>query len=252
MQELAGANVNGRFYSPDAQAGRCAVLLLLGTRPMSECLPLFEAFAGSKDIFDWSNTDVVAFASIGNVSLAASSLEGSCPIRIVFATSDAIFAGSASRIEALVVDRSGRLIETTTANSPSEFVSRALAAVSLCAPSRTQSASAIPPILIVPNLIDRPSCAELIAHFEGGSYADGMMASSDLDGAGYSKRDLAKKRRQDLVLEPASPLHRQMVNILSARLVPEIKQAFNAEIAHLDRFLIARYDVGGCFFPPSG
>jgi predicted 2-oxoglutarate/Fe(II)-dependent dioxygenase YbiX len=36
--------------------------------------------------------------------------------------------------------------------------------------------------------------------------------------------------------------------MLARRLVPEIKRAFQADIAHLDRILIARYDDSGGYF----
>jgi predicted 2-oxoglutarate/Fe(II)-dependent dioxygenase YbiX len=77
---------------------------------------------------------------------------------------------------------------------------------------------------------------------------EGVMASMNLLGDGYAKLDAAKKHRRDFLLEPMDALHARVVETLARRLVPEIKRAFQADIAHLDRILIARYDDTGGYF----
>jgi predicted 2-oxoglutarate/Fe(II)-dependent dioxygenase YbiX len=247
-EALLGAGADHSFYSPDSQAGRPAVLLLLGNKSHAECKVVLQSFAAWKPKFDAMQADIVGFASIGNVALAAACVQGGSPIRIVFAVSDALFrVGSGGMIDVVIVDRSGRIVETIGAVGTSELVSQAMAAISRCVPDHSALRTMTAPILIVPNIIEESLCAELIRHFESGSHVEGVMASAGADGTGYSKRDLEKKRRHDLVLEVATPLHGRMVDVVSSRLLPEIRAAFQVDIAHLDRFLIARYDVGGCF-----
>jgi predicted 2-oxoglutarate/Fe(II)-dependent dioxygenase YbiX len=68
------------------------------------------------------------------------------------------------------------------------------------------------------------------------------------DGAAYAKLDESKKKRRDIELTPDSPLYAEVVALFSNRLVPEIKRAFQADIATADRILIARYDDTGGYF----
>ena len=74
------------------------------------------------------------------------------------------------------------------------------------------------------------------------------MASENGHGGSYAKLDAAKKHRRDFLLEPSDALHTRVVETLARRLVPEIKRAFQVEVAHLDRILIARYDDTGGYF----
>ena len=74
------------------------------------------------------------------------------------------------------------------------------------------------------------------------------MASEDASGAAVRRLDVAKKHRRDLALDPAEPLHAEVVAALGARLAPQIAKAFQVQVAHLDRILIARYDDTGGYF----
>jgi predicted 2-oxoglutarate/Fe(II)-dependent dioxygenase YbiX len=68
------------------------------------------------------------------------------------------------------------------------------------------------------------------------------------DGAPAAKADESKKRRRDFELTNRSPLHAEVLEILGARCVPEIKRAFQCDISFADRILIARYDDTGGYF----
>ena len=102
-------------------------------------------------------------------------------------------------------------------------------------------------MLVIPNVASPDYCQALIAHFEGSAHQAGVMAGF-ADGAPYAKLDESKKRRRDLELTAESPLYKQAVALLSTRIAPEIKRAFQVEIANADRLLIARYDDDGGYF----
>lgn len=74
------------------------------------------------------------------------------------------------------------------------------------------------------------------------------MASVDGTDGLVNRIDPYKKHRRDLVLDPAEPLHQEIIQALSTRLIPEIKKGFQAEVCYVDRILIARYDDTGGFF----
>ncbi len=253
---IVGAGANGLFYSLDGQAGRPAVLLLLGVLPQEQVIPLLQAFEAKKFLFSDLNTDVVALASIGNGSLAAyananaNANANAASLPIIFSASDDIFqlcAGHNDRAAVLVLDRSGRLVAVIDADDNESSVERSLQATSMFSRQAGRPINATAPLLIVPNLIDRQFCHELIQRFETGPHEAGVMASADTAGAGYAKLDTAKKKRRDLILDPKDALHARVVEVLASRLVPEIKRAFQFEVAHLDRILIARYDSGEYF-----
>ncbi|MGZ6015588.1 MAG: 2OG-Fe(II) oxygenase, partial [Phenylobacterium sp.] len=90
-------------------------------------------------------------------------------------------------------------------------------------------------------------CRRLIDHFEASPHAAGVMASFS-DGAAYAKLDESKKRRRDTELTADSPLFAEVLHVLAARVIPEIKRAYQVEIANADRILIARYDDTGGYF----
>ena len=89
---------------------------------------------------------------------------------------------------------------------------------------------------------------DLIAHFEASKPAFGGMASVDANGGYTHKIDGGKKHRYDLVLGARDPFQGEVLAAILTRCVPEIKKAFQIEIAHTDRLLLARYDETGGFF----
>ncbi|MGC1302098.1 MAG: 2OG-Fe(II) oxygenase, partial [Caulobacteraceae bacterium] len=104
------------------------------------------------------------------------------------------------------------------------------------------------PVLIRPNLLDAGLCRRLIERFETGEHVQGAMASIDADGGAINRIDADKKHRRDLTLDPAEPLHDAVMAALSNRLAPEIAKAFQVQVAHVDRILVARYDDTGGYF----
>ncbi len=227
------------------------VLLLLGKRPCEQVLPLLQTFEAAHASFSGMQADVMALSSIGNPSLATYAMGNQGQVPIVFCASDEIFRlmpALDGRCIALVVDRSSRLTAIIDTDTPANAVERALYEISLFPLEAGRSAPMSAPVLIVPNLIDRQFCRDLIDRFEAGPHVEGVMASMNGAGDGYAKLDTTKKHRRDFILEPSDPLHARVVEALARQLVPEIKRAFQADVAHLDRILIARYDDSGGYF----
>ncbi len=246
---IAAAGAKDAFFSLDGQAGRPAVLLLLGKRPRSFALPLLQAFETAKSAFADLQADIVPLASLSNAELTDFAMGYAGPVPLFFSASDDIFRfAEGDRFVALVIDRGSRLTAIVETDNCADVVDCALHEISSFAHDAGRTAHAAAPVLIVPNLIDRGFCRELIERFEAGPHAEGVMASMNLTGDGYAKLDASKKRRRDFLLEPSDALHRRVIETLARRLVPEIKRAFQVDVAHLDRILIARYDDTGGYF----
>jgi predicted 2-oxoglutarate/Fe(II)-dependent dioxygenase YbiX len=246
---IVAAGANDAFFSLDGQAGRPAVLLLLGKRPRAQVLPLLQAFEAAKSSFADHHADIIPLASIANADLTDYAMGYSGLLPLFFSASDDPFRPAAgNRFVALIIDRGSRLTAIVETDNCADLVDCALHEVSLFSREAGRIARVAAPVLIVPNLIDRRFCRELIERFETGPHTEGVMASMNASGDGYAKLDASKKHRRDLLLEPMDGLHARVVEILARRLAPEIKRAFQSDVAHLDRILIARYDDTGGYF----
>ncbi|WP_174301470.1 2OG-Fe(II) oxygenase, partial [Caulobacter sp. S45] len=159
-----------------------------------------------------------------------------------------LFQAADEGIAVLVADRSLRLVAQIDPRGEADGVDAALTALDRLAAEPAREVVMPAPVLILPRLLDADACARLIARFEAGRHVEGAMASVDADGAAISRIYAARKHRRDLTLDPVEPLHAEVVAALAARLVPEIAKAFQVQVAHLDRILVARYDDTGGYF----
>ena len=89
--------------------------------------------------------------------------------------------------------------------------------------------------------------AALIHHFEAAQHRAGVMAGVR-DGRPVVKLDEGKKRRREIELQAGALEHEMILRVLAERCAPEIKRAFQADMAHADRILLARYDDCGGWF----
>lgn len=74
------------------------------------------------------------------------------------------------------------------------------------------------------------------------------MLTTDAEGRPRHKLDYAYKKRRDFLLERDHPMYLRVNDIIMRRCVPEIKRAFQVEVSHTDRFLIACYPGDGGHF----
>ena len=243
-----GVSPDQTFFSLDAQAGRAAALLFVGLLPLSETQGALAALQASAHAFAACDVDLVALVEFGGPH-TEDYLHLDAGVRIVFSNAD-VFAGwgfSHRRPALVALDRAGRV-----AGSPLIATPAAVAAHLATLAARPREAAfddGLPaPVLIVPDVLSADLCRELIQHFEAGRPTFGGMASVGADGTAVHKIDAGKKHRYDLVLGAGDPYLSKVMGGVVARCVPEIKRAFQVDIAHTDRMLLARYDESGGYF----
>jgi predicted 2-oxoglutarate/Fe(II)-dependent dioxygenase YbiX len=243
---LTGAGI---FYSFQAQAGRPLVAILARARELPAVASLAAAFAARLEAFSALDADVILLLNQEPIPLCQSWLAN--PGRLTTVAGNADFfrqcAFDQDQPLLLVLDRSLRIIARLDAMDDQALVSRALAAVAALPVEVPRDILLPAPILLIPNLIDADFCRELIARHDSRHFDSGF-ATADATGAAQYKVDHQKKKRRDHLIEEDDPLHARLLDALVRRCVPEVKKAFQVDIAHFDRLLIARYDDdGGCF-----
>ncbi len=229
-----------RYYSFEEQAGRPSVLILAGETPPSAVAALIEAFAARAADFAARTADICVLAKVGAPGWpTARTPEG---VTLVHCMDAALFLAAGAPPVVLVADRALTLLARLDGDDPAATLVAALTALD------GREAGYPAPVLLRPGLLGAELCRRLIARFEAGGHVEGAMASIDAEGGAINRIDAAKKHRRDLTLDPAEPLHDEVLAALAGRLVPEIAKAFQVQVAHVDRVLVARYDDTGGYF----
>lgn len=97
------------------------------------------------------------------------------------------------------------------------------------------------PVLIVPRVFEPAFCRKLIGIYEAaGGGESGFMR--DVDGVTVGILDPGHKRRKDAFIEDAETQAAIRAR-LNARLVPEIRRAFQYRVTRLERYIVACYDA---------
>lgn len=97
------------------------------------------------------------------------------------------------------------------------------------------------PVLIVPRVFEPEFCRQLIdAYEENGGSDSGFMR--EVDGKTYGVMDHSFKRRKDFLFESEHPLAVGARKRISAKLIPEIKRAFEFQVTRMERYIVACYD----------
>jgi predicted 2-oxoglutarate/Fe(II)-dependent dioxygenase YbiX len=247
---LIGARLSGGFYASDGQAGRPSALSALTEAEPHKAAEAFSSLGPWLDAVLASGLDAVVLCRQTARMAEAFAGDPRAERHIVLTADEAWLQrldGSCGR-RAVYLDRSGRIVASEPLLPGDESALQSLKALAGALSSeagtlRRQAA----PVLIVPNLASPALCRALIDCFEGSDHTPGVMASVQ-DGAPAAKADESKKRRRDFELTNRSPLHAEVLEILGARCVPEIKRAFQCDISFADRILIARYDDTGGYF----
>lgn len=241
-----GMAADKRYYSFEDQAGRAAVLILAGQAPPEAMAPLIGAFAAEAERLGARGVDVCVLAMVAAPGWPTATVpEG---VSLVHCMDPGLFNAAGGAPCVLLIDRATRLIGQYGADDPARTLPAVLAAAGGL-PYEPPAEAGIPaPILVRPGLFDEDLRRRLIARFEAGPHEAGAIAGIDGEGRQVNRVNEAKKHRRDLVLDPSGPLQEEVVHAIATRLVPEIAKAFHAEVEHLDRMLIARYDDDGGFF----
>ncbi|MDE3175045.1 MAG: 2OG-Fe(II) oxygenase [Pseudomonadota bacterium] len=239
-----GVGRDETFFSLDAQAGRPVVLALIGRLSFAEAREKLLALQARAPEFAAVEADLAALVELDSPHAAEFPPSLAPDVRIVFSHADVFAAwGFAHTAPALAaVDRGGRVV-----NAAGE-VSALLAALAR-QPREAPCDDLCPaPVLAIPDILEPELCRDLIAHFEAGRPQFGGMASIDAQGQYTHKIDVTKKHRFDLELGARDPFLSPVLAGILTRCLPEIKRAFQVDIQHTDRILLARYDETGGYF----
>ncbi len=240
-----GVGVDRSFYSLDAQAGRPAVLLLGGSAAPAAFNPLLAALAERQPEFAASNADLLL--CLGFAALPRLYLNPPSPGLRTILCPDEFFtscAASSGEPVLVVVDRGARILACWRSGlgEPERIVSGALDAVRRLPHEPGRDCSLPAPVLAIPGLLDTAFCRELIERFEVSATFDSAVSGSGRDGAPQDRLDHGRKCRRDWMLEPGDGVHERVLACLFRRCVPDISRAFQHDVSHVDRILVARYD----------
>lgn len=114
-------------------------------------------------------------------------------------------------------------------------------------PDRFAGFESIPPVLVLPNVLEPDLCRKLIDVYNAdGGEDSGFMR--EIDGRTVLTHDHAHKRRRDcFISDPA--LVKTLQDKIRGRIVPEIAKVFQFRVTRMERYLIGCYaaDDGGHF-----
>jgi predicted 2-oxoglutarate/Fe(II)-dependent dioxygenase YbiX len=247
--DILGATASGRFYSLDSQAGRPALIVALGALEADAAGRLFERLCAVQSQLAATGVDLIALVPMLQPFTERFSTDPAAHDLIVYASGGGGLEsfGIDGDVAALLIDRGGRIVDLVGLTELTDLIAWLSQSARRIASAPSQVRAATAPALIIPNVMSPALCRALIDHFEASPHAAGVMASFS-DGGAYAKLDESKKKRRDTELTADSSLFAQVLNVLAARVIPEIKRAFQADIANADRILIARYDDTGGYF----
>jgi predicted 2-oxoglutarate/Fe(II)-dependent dioxygenase YbiX/stage V sporulation protein SpoVS len=246
---FVGATASGRFWSLDAQAGRPALIVALGSLGAEAARQMLEALASARPALEAAGVDLVPIAPL---SPAFSACEAAREQLVHVAGAGGLESWQVDgRPGVMGIDRSGRIVALASLGGPCDATKIAAEVASGIAPlvgsEPARTAAFAAPVLIVPNVMSRPRCQAFIEHFEASPHEAGRMAGLD-DAGAVHKLDESLKLRRDIELAAGAPLHGEVMDVMARRCVPEIKRAFQKDVSFADRILVARYDDTGGYF----
>jgi predicted 2-oxoglutarate/Fe(II)-dependent dioxygenase YbiX len=246
---FVGAAASGRFFSLDGQAGRPVVVVTLGALEPAVAAVILDRLRHAGPLFQAAGVDVAPLCPATEPFTERFATDSAVADELLYLTGDEGLESTqvAGAAAAVLIDRSGRVVDIVAldADTPIAAWLSANAPRIWSEPSQVRASTA--PVLIIPNIVPPALCRTLIDHFEASPHAAGVMASFS-DGGAYAKLDETKKKRRDTELTPDMPLHAEVLSLLASRVIPEIKRAFQTDMAYADRILIARYDDTGGYF----
>jgi hypothetical protein len=248
-----GASRDQRFYTPDVQAGRPAVLVLSGSLRSPYLRPVTDALASLAPAIAATNADLLVLGGFSAGPVAWGPDLGFAPGLQLVLCNDGFFpeCGLAPDDTAVVViDRAWRALGAWSARGADavQVAEAALRTLTAIRREACRACCAPAPILAVPHLFSAEFCAALIDHFETGTQFDSGVTGAAPDGSSVDRLDYRRKRRSDCLLLPEDATYKRAMDAIYGGCGPAIKQAFHCDVAFNDRVLIARYDATGGYF----
>ena len=246
---ILGAAASGEFFSLDAKAGRPAAIVALGALDANSAAGVLERLRAAGPLFQAAGVETAALVQPDPEFTARFSQDPTARDDLFYVTAGVgAERASANGFAPLVlIDRAGRVVDILPLDEGADIGAWLARNAPRIWSEPAQIRNSVAPVLIIPNVASNELCRALIDHFEGSAHEAGVMASFNGSGA-YAKLDESKKRRRDTELTESSPLYAEVLGVLSGRVIPEIKRAFNSDMVFADRVLIARYDDTGGYF----
>jgi predicted 2-oxoglutarate/Fe(II)-dependent dioxygenase YbiX len=238
------------FYSFEAQAGRPAVLILAGGLPPSAMASVVGTFQQHAADFARHEADILLLIDAQGSYVQEYAAKPPQGLHVVYCPPE-VFHGwgfDSSEPSIVVTDRNMRLIALIDRDAEPRMAEAALACIAATPAEAPRDILLPAPVLLVPNIFSANFCRALIDHFERSDHTVGGMASIDAQGNTIHKIDESKKKREDYVLPPDSALGQRVLDALGRICLPEIKKAFQFDVSHTDRLIIARYDEACGYF----
>ncbi|WP_158932197.1 2OG-Fe(II) oxygenase [Acidisphaera sp. S103] len=239
-----GMTAGRAFYSIEEQFGRPAVLILTGAEALPGLSAAIGGIARCLDAFAVRGADVLLMVDDNPAWLWP---DDPLPIRTIDCGDFLRRCGVDARQSALLVlDRNVRIAMRSDVHA--DAVTACLDCLDALPREEPRDAPLPAPVIVLPNLLPRPFCQDLIDLFESSVTIDGTVSRIDADGTARNVVDHAKKRRRDMRIAPEDDLHRTLEHLLLSRCAPEIAKAFQVNVTHIDRILVSRYDDSGGWF----
>jgi hypothetical protein len=253
MPFCAGMAADRQFYAFDVQAGRAAILVLGGAAAAGLLVPLADALAARRAAVAALGADLAVLLGFAAGPSAFQSGPGAAAGLPIVLCQDDFFArcGMAPHTAQLaVIDRAARVVACWPIldAAPAVLAEAALGALAAIEREDARDCRLPAPVLAMPGLFSPALCAELIAGFETGAHFDSGVSTLGDDGKPTDTVHYGKKRRRDWMLPPGADIHDRVLDVLFAQCGAEIKRAYQADVTHADRVLVARYDDSGGYF----
>jgi predicted 2-oxoglutarate/Fe(II)-dependent dioxygenase YbiX len=245
-----GVTSQAKLYSFESQAGRPVALIAARDVAVEGLIDVLAAFSAALPDFHALDADVVVLFGDSASDVFEFALEHPLPLTLVGNAAPFLQAIQfASELpEVIVLDRNARAVQTFRPNEPGALVAGALAALAGLPTEAPRDIVLPAPVLILPNVLNRPLCAELIQlHRNSGAFDSGFV-STDAEGNSVVKIDHSIKKRKDILLPRDNEINIQLSRLIMDRITFEVKRAFQADITHMDRLLISAYDDTGGHF----
>lgn len=247
---LIGLAADGRFFSLEEQTGRPAAVLLLGAEVASCQCMAFRQLAQHADDFVARGADILVVLTAAMLHQAASQVPAGLACKLVPCDADYLARCGVAPHQTVVlaIDRNRRVAFRKPFLADHDVVATCLEHIMGLPAEHPHGVSMPAPVLIVPNLLPPPVCRFLVDQFDSRPTFESAVASVDAAGKPCSRVDHAKKMRRDMLIAPEEPLHDILREAILRRAAPQMARAFHADVAHIDRLLVARYEANAGWF----